>query len=958
MIDLGELIVDLSILGVYPLIVPGGGSVTNVGTGTGLTGGPITGSGVISFADVSTLTVLANITGGTAPPIPNTLSDILDATFDNSQGDILYRGASGWTYLAPSTAGYFLKTGGPAADPTWAAGAIGTVTQVNSGLGLTGGPITGSGTLSLANIAVGDVLANVGGFSAAPNAVTVTDLFDFVFGQSQGQLLYRGASVWESLTPSTAGYILQTGGLLANPSWIPNEGLAAINDGDLLANTSGSSAIPVDTSLTTLLDYVFGNSQGDILYRGASAWGALAPSTSGYFLQTGGPAVDPSWAPPPSGGSPFYLDPVLDVLDASIQTIVCTYYNGAGNDGIGATLTNNDGLFTVFTADGDTPPVGSAILVLNSYASNTGTGNDAWNGIYVLTVAGDGVSVNWVLERRADCNQTSNIINGISVFVFGGDSNNYPFTSFILSNGVEPFVPLVIGTDGIYFNQSAYGNHFINGLIVGNTDTPTYLVLTGNAIGTGIGGNVTIVANSGGGVQLQTNSIVVGTGSSFDTIISYATDATNNFHFGTGTQTFNIAGVAQISLSTSGVQIGSGATVTTISTDGTFAGAVDTTLSTSLAIKTYVDAQIGGSGAVNPGLTNELAYYAAAGDAVSGLTTANSSVCVTDSGGVPSFSTTLPNSIDLGIPSALDATNATGTAAGLTAGTVTTNANLTGDVTSVGNATTLTNSAVTSQPLTGYAISSGTVLATDSILQAIEKIAGNAGGGGTVLSVQTFTSGSGTYTPTAGANYIWVRAVGGGGGGGGSSATTNGNFSYGSCGGSGGYAEHWGVAASLAYSVGTAGAGGVAASAGSNGGVTTFGTAGALITVGGGLGGLTSGSFFASSFSALVGGSGGTATTGGLLIPGTSGDSSKIMLLSGSVNYAVSQGAGPASMLGLSIPEQVSIFNLTDQVSNGLTLNTGYGSGGGGGASYRNTSTSSSNGGDGRTGVIIITEYA
>lgn len=43
----------------------------------------------------------------------------------------------------------------------------------------------------------------------------------------------------------------------------------------------------------------------------------------------------------------------------------------------------------------------------------------------------------------------------------------------------------------------------------------------------------------------------------------------------------------------------------------------------------------------------------------------------------------------LGTPSSGVATNLTGTASGLTAGTVTTNANLTGDVTSVGNATTI-----------------------------------------------------------------------------------------------------------------------------------------------------------------------------------------------------------------------------------------------------------------------------
>jgi len=44
---------------------------------------------------------------------------------------------------------------------------------------------------------------------------------------------------------------------------------------------------------------------------------------------------------------------------------------------------------------------------------------------------------------------------------------------------------------------------------------------------------------------------------------------------------------------------------------------------------------------------------------------------------------------NLGTPSTLVGTNITGTAAGLTAGTVTTNANLTGDVTSVGNATSI-----------------------------------------------------------------------------------------------------------------------------------------------------------------------------------------------------------------------------------------------------------------------------
>jgi hypothetical protein len=81
----------------------------------------------------------------------------------------------------------------------------------------------------------------------------------------------------------------------------------------------------------------------------------------------------------------------------------------------------------------------------------------------------------------------------------------------------------------------------------------------------------------------------------------------------------------------------------------------------------------------------------------------------------------------LGTPASGVATNLTGTAPGLTAGAVTTNANLTGDVTSSGNATTLTNAPVIAKVLTGYTSGAGTVSAGDSILSAIQKLNGNAG---------------------------------------------------------------------------------------------------------------------------------------------------------------------------------------------------------------------------------------
>lgn len=114
-------------------------------------------------------------------------------------------------------------------------------------------------------------------------------------------------------------------------------------------------------------------------------------------------------------------------------------------------------------------------------------------------------------------------------------------------------------------------------------------------------------------------------------------------------------------------------------------------------------------------------------------TSANLAAAVTDETGTgglvfrvgPTLSSPLLVTPDLGTPTSGVATNLTGTASGLTAGNVTTNANLTGDVTSSGNATTLTNAPVIAKVLTGYTSGAGTVTASDSILSAIQKLNGN-----------------------------------------------------------------------------------------------------------------------------------------------------------------------------------------------------------------------------------------
>jgi len=91
-------------------------------------------------------------------------------------------------------------------------------------------------------------------------------------------------------------------------------------------------------------------------------------------------------------------------------------------------------------------------------------------------------------------------------------------------------------------------------------------------------------------------------------------------------------------------------------------------------------------------ITSNTVYAAGVQNWLANPTSANLRAAVTDETGTGSLVfATSPTLVTpaLGTPSALVGTNITGTAAGLTAGNVTTNANLTGAVTSVGNATSL-----------------------------------------------------------------------------------------------------------------------------------------------------------------------------------------------------------------------------------------------------------------------------
>lgn len=95
---------------------------------------------------------------------------------------------------------------------------------------------------------------------------------------TRGDIVTRGASAEQRLAVGAANTILKSDG--TDPGW---------------------------GTITSLLDSLFSSAQGSILYRDAASWAALAPGTSGHYLQTQGAAANPAWAAV-SGGTNALLD--------------------------------------------------------------------------------------------------------------------------------------------------------------------------------------------------------------------------------------------------------------------------------------------------------------------------------------------------------------------------------------------------------------------------------------------------------------------------------------------------------------------------------------------------------------------------------------------------------------------------------------------------------------------------
>ena len=131
-----------------------------IGVGTLAANGVLLGNGTSAVGATAVGATGQLLAGNTAAaPTWQGVSAVID-NLGSTQGQILYRNASAWVPLSPGTLGQLLQTNGAGANPSWETVAgSGTVTSVQAsggttGLSFSGGPITASGTLTLAGTLV------------------------------------------------------------------------------------------------------------------------------------------------------------------------------------------------------------------------------------------------------------------------------------------------------------------------------------------------------------------------------------------------------------------------------------------------------------------------------------------------------------------------------------------------------------------------------------------------------------------------------------------------------------------------------------------------------------------------------------------------------------------------------------------------------------------------------------
>jgi len=275
--------------------------------------------------DSSSSTGVAQVTSGTWSYDAG-LTNLGDVTITSAaQGDILYRGASGWANLGAGTSGLFLKTQGAAANPIWAdpgteynwevnadSGGPQTITdgdQIDFAGGngistaLTGGPTTFTNTISVVSdtttggdVVPIDVTANGIGLDITDidgTGLTTTGSGELLIDVNSTVNFGTGTPAWTFDNGTTAEGLFVTNGPVdgthvVNKSYVDSlvSGLTWKDPASVLnmlddSDQGGSDPVGPSAGDTYVVNNWSTQTDGDIVEYSGSAWVVIVTNSGG-----------------------------------------------------------------------------------------------------------------------------------------------------------------------------------------------------------------------------------------------------------------------------------------------------------------------------------------------------------------------------------------------------------------------------------------------------------------------------------------------------------------------------------------------------------------------------------------------------------------------------------------------------------------------------------------------------
>jgi hypothetical protein len=402
----------------------------------------ITTAGALSATSILGTASQISVSNGNAIGGSPTIAIANNPTLPGSAGVLLPFGGSSDRSVAPTNGTLRYNTDFAVLEAylngAWATLASGSgVTSILTGTGLTGGPITSTGTISIANTAV-----TAGSYDAATITVNAQGQITAASSTSIVNTFSAGST---GLTPSSASTGTVVLGGILNPAngGTGVAGLTGYLYGNATAAVTASTTIPTTALSGTVTNAQLANNSLTIgttnIALGATSLtlGGLTTVTVTQDPTTAFQLATKQYVDTQASTGLTYHQPVQAATTASLASTTggtVTYNNGAA--GVGATITLSIPLLIL---DGYTLLNTNRILVKNEV-------NQAYNGIYTWATGG------LVLTRATDADTYGSGANQLSL-------NDYFFTqngtvnkgvAFVLS---APAGTITFGTSNIEFAE-------------------------------------------------------------------------------------------------------------------------------------------------------------------------------------------------------------------------------------------------------------------------------------------------------------------------------------------------------------------------------------------------------------------------------------------------------------------------------------------------------------------------